>query len=442
MMTQNFNPNQLAWQLIKDALKAVDPAAAVQNYFDAHPDLVEKINSTSGKVFVVGAGKAGTPMAAAALDIFGNKIANGHVIVKYGHTGPAPAAGPIKISEAGHPVPDEAGLLGAQAIAALLKQTGPDDTVLCLISGGGSALLTLPAQGLTLEDLQATTQALLAAGAAINQVNTIRKHLSAVKGGGLAQMAAPATVYALILSDVVGDPLEVIASGPTVPDPTTFSDAWAIIEQFRLQESLPKAVIERLRAGRDENLPDTPKAGNSIFSRVTNAIVGSNRIAAQAAVKSAQNAGFNAQLLTTFIEGEAREVGRVMAGLAKGLAKDEGPLPRPACLVAGGETTVTLKGNGKGGRNQEMALAAAIALQGWSNIRLICLGTDGTDGPTDAAGAFADGSTVSRGQSLGLNAQDYLQRNDAYNFFAPLNELILTGPTNTNVNDLTIILAW
>jgi hydroxypyruvate reductase len=442
MTTQPPKLKEIAWKIINDALKAVDPAIAVKNYFRANPAIVEQIKATPGHVFVVGAGKAGAPMSAAVRELFPNKIAAGRVIVKYGHLG---AGGvplePIQLIEAGHPVPDEAGLAGARAIAQLLSQTTADDTVICLFSGGGSALLTLPAEGLTLADLQATTQALLAAGATINQVNTIRKHLSAVKGGGIARLAAPAAVYALILSDVVGDPLEVIASGPTVPDPTTFADVWALVEQFGLQNALPSAVRRRLQAGHKGDLPDTPKSGNSIFKRVTNVVIGSNKIAAQAAVESAQAAGFNAQLLTTFIEGEAREVGRVVAGLAKGLAHDEGMFKRPACLVLGGETTVTLKGNGKGGRNQEMALSAAIALAGWENLLITCLGTDGSDGPTNAAGAFADGATVSRARALGLNPLDFLQRNDSYNFFAPLDGLIITGPTNTNVNDLTIILV-
>jgi hydroxypyruvate reductase len=302
--------------------------------------------------------------------------------------------------------------------------------------------LALPAEGLDLKDLQATTSHLLAAGATINEINTIRKHLSAVKGGGLARMAAPASIHALILSDVVGDPLEVIASGPTVPDPTTFADAWAIVEHYQLQDALPEPVRRRLRAGCAGDVPDTPKKGDPIFERVNNAVIGSNRIAAQAVVKAAEAAGFRAQLLTTFVEGEAREVARVVAGLAKGLARNEGTLKRPACLVLGGETTVTLRGDGKGGRNQEMALAAAIALNGWPDILIVCLGTDGTDGPTDAAGALADGATVSRAQALGLEAVKFLGRNDSYNFFAALNDLIITGPTNTNVNDLILILAW
>ena len=444
MSIRSFNPRQVAWQIIRDALAAVDPAIAVRDYFDTHPEIVAQIQATSGRIFVIGAGKAGTPMAEAVVEIFGDKIVGGRVIVKYGHTTDESESslGHIKIKEAGHPIPDEAGLTATREIVDLLRQTDEGDVVLCLISGGGSALLTLPVNGLSLNDLQATTECLLAAGATINQFNTIRKHLSAVKGGRIAQLVAPAKIYALILSDVVGDPLEVIASGPTVPDPTTFADTWAVVEQYQLQDKLPESVIQRLQAGCAGEVSDTPKLGNSIFAQITNAIVGSNGIAAQAAVESAKRAGFNAMLLSTFIEGEAREVGRVMAGLAKGLISGEGPIERPACLVVGGETTVTLRGNGKGGRNQEMALAAAVALEGWSNTLIVCFGTDGTDGPTDAAGAFADGTTVSRAETLGLDALAFLDRNDAYNFFAPLNDLIMTGPTNTNVNDLTLILAW
>jgi hydroxypyruvate reductase len=438
---------QLAWPIMRAALKAVDPARAVKTYFETHPDFEVRIKATPGRIIVVGAGKAGAPMAAAVGRIFGDKITAGRVIVKYGHASvpesadsPAGAAN-ITVVEAGHPVPDQAGLSAARQIAQLLSEAGPDDTVLCLISGGGSALLTLPAGGLTLSDLQATTAGLLAAGATINEFNTIRKHLSAVQGGRLAQMAAPATVYSLILSDVVGDPLEVIASGPTVPDPTTFADAWAIIERYGLQDELPDGVRRRLQAGCAGDLPDTPKPGDPAFERVVNTVIGSNRIAARAAVETARAAGFEARLLSTWIEGEAREVGKVMAGLAKALACDEGLVARPACLVAGGETTVTLKGDGRGGRNQELALAAAIALAGWPDVLIACLGTDGTDGPTDAAGAFADGETVGRARANGFAALDYLNRNDAYHFFASLDDLIMTGPTQTNVNDLTLIFA-
>jgi hydroxypyruvate reductase len=442
MTSEAVDARRLAWQIMKHALQAVDPATAVHNYFKAQPDIAARIKATPGRVFVVGAGKAGTPMAAAVWEIFGEKISAGQVIVKYGHVGKNVNLGRITIKEAGHPVPDEAGFLAARGIAQLLDETGPDDTVLCLISGGGSALLTMPVEGISLADLQESTKRLLAAGATINQINTIRKHLSAVKGGGLARIAAPASVQALILSDVVGDPLEVIGSGPTVPDPTTFADAWTIVEQFQLQETLPKSVTLRLQAGCNGEIADTPKPGDPIFERVNNAIIGSNRIAAQAAVEAARSAGFEAHLLTTFVEGEAREVARVAAGLAKGVARAEGSIKRPACLVLGGETTVTLKGDGQGGRNQEMALAAAIALDGWPNSLIACLGTDGSDGPTDAAGAFADGNTASRARALGLDAIKFLANNDSYHFFAALDDLIITGPTNTNVNDLCLILVW
>jgi hydroxypyruvate reductase len=302
-------------------------------------------------------------------------------------------------------------------------------------------LLTLPVEGLTLADLQDTTNSLLAAGSIINEINTIRKHLSAIKGGGLAKMAAPARVFTLILSDVVGDPLEVIASGPTVPDPSTFANSWAIVEQYQLEQKLPQPVVERLTAGLNGQIPDTPKPNNPLFLQVHNAVIGSNRIAAQAAVDAAQAAGYNAQLLSTFVEGEAREVARVVAGLAKGLARDEGALMRPACLVLGGETTVTIRGKGKGGRNQEMALAAGLALANWPDVFVVCLGTDGTDGPTDAAGGFADGTTVARAQALDMDPWSYLQDNDSYHILAALDDLIITGPTNTNVNDITLIFA-
>jgi hydroxypyruvate reductase len=387
-------------------------------------------------------------MAAATVDILGERLTGGTVLIKRQHTLDDPTAtGPLKIIEAGHPIPDRAGLQGAQQITGLLQNATERDLVLCLISGGGSALMTAPVTGISLTDLQALTQVLLACGATINEINTIRKHISQLKGGQLARLAAPGTVVSLILSDVVGDPLDVIASGPTVPDSSTFHDAWVVLSRYGVVDDIPASVRAHLSAGLKGEIADTPKPGDSIFKRVQNVIVGSNRLAARAAAEKATQLGFDTVLLTTFIEGEAREVGRIAAGLAKGMVRGETMHPagkllsEPACLILGGETTVTLQGDGKGGRNQEMALAAALALAGWENVLITCLATDGTDGPTDAAGAFVDGTTITRAAKLGLDAADYLTNNDAYHFFERLGDLLITGPTRTNVNDLTLILA-
>jgi hydroxypyruvate reductase len=440
------------------ALKAVDPAEAVRKHLALTDNLLtvsvphgvtQTYDLTTFKrILVVGGGKAGAPMAAATVDILGERLTGGTVLIKRQHTLDDPTAtGPLKIIEAGHPIPDRAGLQGAQQITGLLQNATERDLVLCLISGGGSALMTAPVTGISLTDLQALTQVLLACGATINEINTIRKHISQLKGGQLARLAAPGTVVSLILSDVVGDPLDVIASGPTVPDSSTFHDAWVVLSRYGVVDDIPASVRAHLSAGLKGEIADTPKPGDSIFKRVQNVIVGSNRLAARAAAEKATQLGFDTVLLTTFIEGEAREVGRIAAGLAKGMVRGETMHPagkllsEPACLILGGETTVTLQGDGKGGRNQEMALAAALALAGWENVLITCLATDGTDGPTDAAGAFVDGTTITRAAKLGLDAADYLTNNDAYHFFERLGDLLITGPTRTNVNDLTLILA-
>jgi hydroxypyruvate reductase len=449
---------ELAWQIIHAALDAVEPGAAVRR----HLRLVNGRLTIRGlhgveqtydldrfdRALVVGGGKAGAPMAAAVNEVLGPWLAEGVVVVKHEHVLDDPTAtGSVEIVEAGHPVPDEAGLQGAGRIADLLRSTTSRDLVLCLISGGGSALMTSPVLGISLADLQTLTQVLLGCGATINEINTIRKHISQLKGGQLAQLASPSPVVSLILSDVVGDPLEVIASGPTVPDPTTFSDAWSILERYGVLDDVPASVTRHLDAGLKGVIPDTPKPSDPVFDDVQNVIVGSNQLAAKAAAEEAQRLGFNTILLTTFLEGEAREVAKAIAGLAKGLVRGETIYPtdrtlsQPACLILGGETTVTLQGDGKGGRNQEMALAAALSLADWEGILITFLATDGTDGPTDAAGAFADGSTIARATRLGLDSEVYLARNDSYHFFQELEDLILTGPTNTNVNDLALILA-
>jgi glycerate 2-kinase len=429
------------------ALTAVEPGAAVRRHVQFQGDQL-RIGEQAydlarvERIWVVGGGKAATAMSAALFGMLGDRLAGGVVVTKYGHLDPRLSTGPVQVVEARHPIPDEAGVDGARRMADLLGEVSGRDLVLAVISGGGSALLTLPAEGVTLSDLQRTTELLLRSGATIVELNTIRKHLSQIKGGGLARMAGQAPVASLILSDVVGDPLDVIASGPTVPDPTTFADAWAVQERYGLTRRLPVAVCDHLQAGLEGTLPDTPKPGATLFDRVQTVVVGSNRLAAEAAAEAAQAHGLNALLLSTFIEGEAREVARVAAALVKELVTHDRPVPRPACLVWGGETTVNVRGQGLGGRNQELALAAAVAMEGLPEVVLVALGTDGTDGPTDAAGAVATGDTVARAHSLGLDPVAHLADNDAYPFFDALGDLIRTGPTGTNVNDLLFLFAF
>lgn len=430
--------------IMQAALEAADPGLAVARAMQREGEGLTVAGkrydlAEIDRVWVVGAGKAGAPMVSAVEQALGARVSGGLVNVKHGYTAPTER---VALNEAGHPIPDASGVDGAHRIAALLAETRPNDLVICLISGGGSALMTLPAEGITLGDMQALTTGLLRAGATINEINAIRKHLDVVKGGGLARLAAPARVLALLLSDVVGNPLDVIASGPTVPDTGTFADAVGLLQRYSLWESAPEAIRARLAQGARGEIADTPKAGDPIFERVQNVVVASNDIAARAAEARARELGYHAAVWSTYVEGEAREVARVQAALAKELVDSERPLPRPACLISGGETTVTLRGQGQGGRNQEMALAAAIALDGWEGAAIACLATDGSDGPTDASGAYADGETLARARALGLDAWAHLENNDAYPFFQQLGELLLTGPTNTNVNDLTLVFAW
>ncbi|MGC9359927.1 MAG: glycerate kinase type-2 family protein [Anaerolineae bacterium] len=430
--------------IMQTALDAVDPAEAVRRCLRLVGDqLVVGSKSFAlsrlGRLVVVGAGKAGAPMVRAVEEIVGDRIDDGLVIVKAGHALPTER---VALVEAGHPIPDRRGLDGARCIEGLISGLDVDDLVLCLISGGGSALATYPMEGITLADLQSTTDALLHVGATINEVNAVRKHLERLKGGGLARLAFPAQVASLILSDVVGDPLDVIASGPTVPDTTTYADAWAVLERYELEETVPASVRRTLQAGMAGNLAETLKPGDPASGKVHHVVVGSNALAADAAARAAEQQGFHVLVLTTFLQGEAREVARVLASFAKELAQRGGPLKRPACLILGGETTVTVRGSGKGGRNQEMALAAAVAVAGVPNVLIACLATDGTDGPTDAAGAIVDGDTAAQAHRAGLDPLAYLAANDAYRFLDALDLLLRTGPTRTNVNDLAFVLAW
>ncbi len=432
-----------ALEVMAAALKAADPAEAVRRHVRRDVDLLRVEGEVYDlrryrRIFVIGAGKASAPMAEALEEVLGERLTGGVLNVKDGYTRPLRR---IRVQEAGHPVPDARGLAGTRAILALLQDAGPDDLVIAVISGGGSALLVAPAEGVTLEDLQRLTDLLLRSGATIGEMNAVRKHLSLVKGGQLARAAAPAALVALILSDVVGSPLDVIASGPTAPDESSFAEAWAVLERYRLVDEAPPAVVEHLRRGLRGEVPETPKPGDPVLARVTNVIVGSNRLAALAALARAEELGMHTLLLSTFVEGEAREVGRVLAAVAREVAQHDQPLPRPACIVAGGETTVTVRGSGLGGRNQEVALGAALSLPGLERVLVASLATDGSDGPTDAAGAVADGTTLARAAALGLDAHASLVANDSYHFFQALGDLLITGPTNTNVNDLMVVMV-
>ncbi|MFQ5944824.1 MAG: glycerate kinase [Anaerolineae bacterium] len=432
-----------AVSILEAALGAADAAEAVRRHVSSeHGSLVIGHDTfkagRGGNVYVVGAGKGSAAMARALEELLPGGIATGAVNVKRGYGVPTRV---VRVTEAGHPVPDESAIEGTARIVELLAGLGESDLVLCVFSGGGSSLLTLPAPGISLSDLQGLTEVFLACGATIGEINTVRKHISQVKGGRLARLAAPASVVSLILSDVVGDPLDVVASGPTVPDETSFADAWAVLERRGILESVPASVQDHLLRGLQGKEEETPKPGDPLIDRVHNVTVGSNRLAAEAAVDRAKELGLHCLLLTTHLEGEAREVGRVLAALGRDVAQNGDPAPAPACLVLGGETTVTLRGPGRGGRNQEMALAAALAADGLPGVLIACFATDGTDGPTDAAGAVIEGDTVARARSLGLDPARHLAENDAYPLFHALGDLIVTGPTRTNVNDLALVIV-
>jgi len=434
-------------RILRAALQSVEPGAAVRRWMVRKGKALymggyEYPLHRYQKVLLVGVGKAAVPMGIAAAKILGSYFSKGILLTKEGHainlTGPNDLSG-LLIMEAGHPIPDERGMKGARYISELLRGAGEDDLVICLVSGGGSALMTSPAEGITLADLQATTSTLLACGATINEINILRKHLETLKGGGLARLAAPATLVTLILSDVINDPLDVIASGPCVPDPSTYADAIRVLEKYGISDLVPTPVTGYLNCGLRKEILDTPKPGEDLFGRTRNMIVGSNRLAAQAALEQAKKENFHAMLLTTSLQGEAHQAGRLLSSIAREIVASGNPLTRPACLIAGGETTVTIRGNGMGGRNQELALGAVDGLAELVGVALVTLATDGGDGPTDAAGAVVTGESLDRARRLGLSPDTYLARNDAYHFFDILGDLLKPGPTQTNVNDLALV---
>lgn len=406
-------------RVLAAALDAVDPYAAVQS----------QLPSLDGRVFGLGIGKAAIPMMDAL--IAQTPMIDGLAVTKFGSP---QTSKPYTVIEGGHPIPDARSLYAGNQVLKFVSSLQEDDRLVCLISGGGSALVTAPY--VSLEDLQQLTSLLLASGARIDEINVLRRQLDRIKGGGLAR-ATKANIISLILSDVIGNPLEAIASGPTVPDPTTKEDALAILHKYKLEKQVPSSVLVTLEQHSDHSLFASLRVTNN-FSHVQNIIIGDNKLASQAALKQAEQEGFYSEILLNDLQGEAREVGGM---LAQKLGEEINKHSRPFCWIAGGETTVRVAGKGKGGRNQELALSAVRELRGVQSVMLISLATDGDDGPTDAAGAVVTGESAGRAESLGLDAADYLARNDAYPFFEALGDLLKTGPTGTNVNDLIFLFA-
>jgi hydroxypyruvate reductase len=384
----------------------------------------------------MGAGKATAKMARAIEELLGGRITRGLVIVKAGHAVPLQK---VAMVEAGHPVPDAAGVAATENIISLLQRSREQDLIICLISGGASALLCCPTKSVSLRDKQKTTQVLLNCGANIQEINAIRKHISRVKGGRLAELAQPSTVASLFLSDVIGDSIDQIGSGPTAPDSSTFADCLMVMQRYHVAAMIPRAVRDRLERGAAGAIAETPKPGNPIFRKVQNLIVGDNQLALSAARDKAEALGYRTMVLSNSIEGEARKVAIDHAATARELASARGAR-KPICLISGGETTVTVRGKGSGGRNQEFALAAAIEIDGMDGIVVLSGGTDGSDGPTDAAGGIVDGTTLRRGKKKGLDARTHLAANDSYPFLKSIGDLLMTGPTLTNVMDLRLVL--
>ena len=430
-------------QIFRHVLDILDPGQLVKEKVSIRDStlIVEEreynLNNYEN-IYVVGGGKACAPMAKAMEGLLGDKIDNGIIVVKYDH---GLSLKKIETVEASHPIPDENGERGASDILRLLSGTGEKDLIICLISGGGSALLVQPHKGITLQDIQTASAELLACGATIDEINTVRKHLSSIKGGQLAKAAYPSTLITLMLSDVVGDPMDIIASGPTVPDGSTFEDAYSIIQKYSLEEKISNSVCGFLGSGKIGEIEETPEHGNKIFDNTQNVIVGSNKIALNAAEKRAKDMGYNTIVLSSLVEGESREAAKFFAAIAKEVSRTGTPVSKPACIIAGGETTVTIRGKGKGGRNQEFALSAAMEIEGFEGVVILSAGTDGTDGPTDATGAIVDSNTCKDARKkFNLNAEEFLSRNDSYNFFKKTGEHIVTGPTMTNVMDIMISL--
>jgi glycerate 2-kinase len=429
---------------LNKALDAADAGNAIRRHLRLDRDVLRADDLTYPldrfrRILVIGAGKATAKMAETIEKMLGDKITGGLVIVP-DYLRSLPKSDRIRYSLGSHPIPSRKNVEGVADMIDLVKNSGRDDLILTLLSGGASALMEYPIEEVTLDDEKRTTSLLLKSGANIRELNTVRKHISRVKGGRLAKILKPAQVLTLIVSDVIGDEIDAIGSGPTVPDPTTYDNAKHILTEYGLWSKIPAHVQNVIDRGTRGALPETPKVGDTGFRRVRNMIVGNNRESCRAAAAEMKRAGYGARILSTRLVGDANQLGRILASIMTG-TRDNDTKSRPAALIAGGETTVTVKGRGKGGRNQELALAAALEIEGRKGVVIGSLATDGVDGPTDAAGALVDGTTVARGRRRGMDSQEYLDDNNSYRYFSRLGDLILTGPTGTNVNDIIILAA-
>jgi hydroxypyruvate reductase len=428
-----------ALAIFKAALRAADAGEAVRRHLrliDSHlrAGPVRLPLRRFDRIYLIAVGKAAVPMAAAIEKILGTRLTGGIVVTKHGHA--SARLRHLELFESSHPIPDETGAEAALRVAQLARDLNARDLLIMAVSGGASALLPAPLPSITLDIKKNTTDELLRAGADIFELNAVRKHVSALKGGRCAALAYPATVVGLLLSDVIGDPPDVIGSGLTAPDDSTREEALRILDKYEPRCKIPAQVRIAI-----ERAPETPKPGDAIFDHVHNVIVGSNRLALAAAASEAKARGYRTLVLSSSMQGESREIARAHAQILREVIASGNPVRPPACLLAGGETAVTVRGAGKGGRNQEFALAAAIELEGSPNCLVLSAGTDGTDGPTDAAGALVGGDTIRRARRMGLDAVKSLANNDSYTFFDALGDLIRTGPTGTNVMDIHLLLA-
>jgi len=442
--SRNRKARKLALEAIEFAINAVNPKKIIKSKVSLRNGILTVGNcrfdlKAFNHIYLIGGGKASGLMAETLEEILGDYLSDGLVIIP--HQSAQPKTKIVKIFRGSHPLPDNDGVEGTKKIVEISEKATKEDLVICILSGGGSSLMSMPKDGISLQDMREVIEALLKSGARIDEINTVRKHLSSIKGGQLAKKAFPATILNIILSDVVGDKLDVIASGPTVPDPTTFKDAINVLKKYDLWEKTPEAVKEILLEGIKGRIAETPKEKDKIFEKVYTVIVGNNRTACLAATEKLEDEGLNTILLTSQMEGEAKEVGLFLAAIAREITLWGNPIKKPAAVVIGGETTVTVRGKGLGGRNQEIALSASPKLHSLAGNVIASISTDGIDGPTDAAGAIIDSESSIRSQKLGLDIEKYLEENDSYTFFKKLNDLIYTGPTGTNVNDIAVIIS-